>query len=205
MKLFIIPVTLFVVVMLMACGAPSPEVNDEEPPVVNDEDFPAMGRVEMALPVDGGDAGYPERPVEVIGAQIHLAHDGEYLYVHLEADVNGWIAVGFNARGGGMDGANMLIGYFDEDIPSIRNDVGRGRAHAEANTTGVRDFILLRENGTRILEFSYPLRFPDDDAFHLEELIPKEMYTLIVAYNDGSDDIGRKHSRFATIDFVVVP
>ncbi len=206
MRSTIITVLMLVVVLLVACGDPPPVVNDEEPPpVVNDEDFPAMGRVEVSLPIDGSDEGYPERPAEAIGVQIQMAHDGDSLYVHLRADIDGWLAVGFNVRGGGMDEANMVIGYLDGEEPSLRDDVGRGRTHAEAATRAVEDFSLLREDGTRILEFSYPLIFPGDVDYRLDGLTPGEMYTLLVAYNASSDDISRQHSRFDRIDFVVVP
>ncbi len=206
MRLRIITLLMLALVLLAACGDSPPVANDEEPPpIVNDEDFPAMGRVEVSLPIDGSHEGYPERPAEAIGVQIHMAHDGDSLHVHLRADIDGWLAVGFNARGGGMDGANMVIGYLDGDEPFVRDDVGRGRTHAEAATKAVEDFTFLREDGVRILEFSYPLNFPEDDGYRLASLEPGEMYTLLVAYNAGSDDANRMHSRFDSFDFVVVP
>ena len=206
MRSTIITVLILALVLLVACGDSPPVANDEEPPpIVNDQDFPAMGKVEVSLPVDGSDEGYPERPTEAIGVQIHMAHDGDSLYVHLRADIDGWLAVGFNARGGGMDGANMVIGYLDGDQPFVRDDVGRGHTHAEAATRAVEDFSLVREDGARILEFSYPLTFPGDVDYRLAGLEPGEMYTLLVAYNASSDDVNRKHSRFDRIDFVVVP
>ena len=206
MRLTIITVLMLVVVLLVACGGPPTVVDDgDPPPVVNDDDFPAMGRVEVSLPIDGSHEGYPERPAEAIDAQIHMAHDGDTLYVHVRADIDGWLAVGFNTRGGGMDGANMVIGYLEGDQAFLRDDVGRGRTHAEAATRAVVDFSFLREDGVRILEFSYPLTFPEDDGYRLAGLEPGEMYTLLVAHNASSDDIGRQHSRFGRVDFVVVP
>ena len=190
-------VLMLVIVLLVACS--------DSPSIVNDEDFPAMGKLEVSLPIDGSHEGYQETPIEVIGVQIHMAHDGDFLYVHLRADIDGWLAVGFNVRGGGMDGANMIIGYLEGEEPSVRDDVGQGQTHAEAATRAVEDFSLLREDEARILEFSYPLTFRGDNDYHLEGLTPGEIYTLLVAYNASSDDVSRKHSRVGRVDFVVVP
>ncbi len=197
MRNALLAMLLSITFLLLACGSP--------PPVVNDEDFPAMGRAEATLSVDGSVEGYPERPAEVMGMEVHMAHDGDSLYVHLRADIDGWVAVGFNARGGGMDGANMILGYLEGEAPVARDDVGRGRTHSEATTASLEEYVLLSHESERILEFSYPLAFPEDVGYRLERVVPGETYTLLVAYHEESDDVGRRHSHFATLDFVVVP
>ena len=69
----------------------------------------------------------------------------------------------------------------------------------------MEDFSLLREDEARILKFSYPLTFRENNDYRLEGLTPGEIYTLLVAYNTSSDDVSRQHSRVGRIDFVVVP
>jgi hypothetical protein len=165
-----------------------------------------MGRVDQPLPVDGLKDGYPADPLETAGAVIHLAYDEQYLYVHLEAEVEGWIAVGFNQRGGGMNGANMILGYFsDSGAPAFRNDLGQARNHSAVGVSAVDQFHLVRADGKTTLEFSYPLTFPSGEGFNLEELTPGEIYSLIVAMHRSSDNIGTQHSARGTANFQVQP
>ena len=196
MRLFV--TCMLVVSLFLAMGC-------EPPPEVNDVDIPLMGRVEEPLAVDGSIDGYPAEPVEVVGADVHMAHDGNQLYVHMEVEGSGWLAVGFVGRGGAMDGANMVLGYMDEETPAFRDDVGRGLSHSEAGVTAVEEFFLSHEDGVVILEFSYPLVFPDGEGYEIEELLPGEIYTLIAALHSTSNNIDQRHSARGSIDFTVEP
>jgi hypothetical protein len=183
---------------LIACEAAPDPVNDQE-------DLPMMGRVDQPLTVDGNRDEYPAEPLQVVGADIYLAHDGNLLYVHVETEVDGWAAVGFNVQGGGMDGANMVLGYLDEGTPSLRDDVGRGRTHSEADVTAVEDFYLSHGNGLIVMEFSYPLVFPEGEGYNISELVPGESYTMIYAQHNSSDDITRQHSNRGAVSFTIEP
>lgn len=172
---------------------------------VPDEGLPVMGRVDQSLSVDGSSAEYPAAPAQVLGSDIHMAHEGNYFYIHIQMEAGGWVAVGLNNRGGGMDGSNMIIGFIEEGTPVFRDDVGRGRNHSEANTTAVDDFFFSYEDGTVIMEFSYPLMFPDGEGYNIAELTPGETYTLIVARHSTSSDASRQHTDRGAINFTVEP
>lgn len=189
---FILTVSLSLV---MGCE-PAPQENDVEL---------TMERVEEPLPVDGSSAKYPTAPAQLIGTDIHMAHDGEHLYIHMQAEAEGWVAVGFNIRGGGMDGANMILGYLDGESPAFRDDVGQAHNHMEADTTAVEEFYLSQENGTMIMEFSYPLSFPDGEGYNLEEMVLEEDYTMIVSLHSSSNDIEQQHTNREIVDFTIKP
>lgn len=194
-----------IMMLVFALGCEADPVSDDEPDELVEPEY-AMGRVEELLPVDGSDSGYPSAPLEVAGAVIHLAHDGESIYVHLEAEAEGWIAVGFNSSGGGMNGANMVLGYFAEgDTPSYRDDVGRGHRHSEAGISAVEQFYLKRTEGVTTMELSHPLSFPGGEGYNVEEIAPGETYSLIVAVHRSSDNIDSQHSDRGRIDFQVQP
>lgn len=191
--IFILTISLFLV---MGC---------ETAPQENDEQLTMMERVEEPLMVDGSSAKYPTAPAQLIEANIHMAHDGDHLYIHMEAEAEGWVAVGFNNRGGRMDGANMVIGYLDGESPAFRDDVGQARNHVEANTTAVEEFYLSQEDGTMVMEFSYPLSFPDEEGYNLEEMILEEDYTMIVSLHSSSNDIDQQHTSSGSVDFTIEP
>ncbi len=197
-----LPIVLLVLVLALLAGCAA-DTTEEEPTV---EPENVMGRADQLLPVDGTTDGYPSAPLEVAGAVIHLAYDDEFIYVHLEAEVEGWIAVGFNQRGGGMNGANMIIGYLSENgTPAFRDDVGRGHAHSEAGVSAVDSFYLTRSAGKTVFEFSYPVVFPSGENYNVEEIIPGETYSLIVAMHRSSDNIGTQHSVRGSVNFQAQP
>ena len=183
--------------LLMGCETAADDINDERPPL--------MGMVEEPLLVDGSSNGYPAAPVQVAGADIYLAHDGNYAFLHMQAEVEGWVAVGFNTTANAMDGANMILGFLDNDNPAFRDDVGRGNNHAEAGVSAVEEFYLAHEGSTVVMEFSYPLSFPGGEGYNIEELTPGETYTLIVSSHNNSNNISQRHTSVGRVDFTVEP
>lgn len=209
MRSLMIFMLILSLVLVISCetapGEVNDEVNDEANDEANDEEEPTMGLVEGPLPVDGSSDGYTTEPMQVAGTTIFLAHDGSNLYVHLQTEGEGWVAVGLNTRGSAMDGANMVLGYLDGETPAFRDDVGRGFTHSEADTTAVEEFYLSHDNGTMVMEFSYPLTFQDGEGYNIEELTPGETYTLIVARHNTSSDISRQHTDRGSLIFIVEP
>ncbi len=197
MRLLIVFMLIVSLIPVIGCEAP--------PDIVNDEDFPLMGRVEEALTVDGSSDGYPADPVQVAGGEVLMAHDGNYLYIHMQVEGSGWVSLGLVSRGGAMDGANMVLGYMDGETPAFRDDVGRGLSHSEAGTTAVADFFMSQEDGVVIMEFAYPLTFPGGEGYNIEELTPGEIYTLIAARHSTSNNIDQQHTARDSIDFTVEP
>jgi len=206
-RFFFVGVLAVLAVFALGCEAePVPEeVPEEDPEEVAEPEYP-MGHVDQPLAVDGSVDGYPADPLELAGATIHLAHDDESIFVHLEAEVEGWVSVGFNSSGGGMDGANMILGYFDENgEPTYRDDVARGRSHAEAGVAAVDQFFFDRSEGLTTFEFSYPLDFPSDEGYNLEGIVSGGTYSLIVGLHNSSDNVDTTHTSRGMVDFQVQP
>ncbi len=194
---------LVVLFVLVGCETdPAEDAVDELP----DEPENVMGRVEEPLNMDGSSEGYPSDPIESAGALIYLAYNDDFIYVLMEAEAEGWLSVGFNQSGSGMNGANMVLGYLTEEgEPAFRDDVGRGHAHSEAETTAVVQPYFDRSNSATVLEFAYPLSFPADQGYNVEEIVPGESYSLIVGLHSSSDNIDSKHSTRGMVDFQVQP
>ena len=182
--------------------APEEAGSPEETPEVESPSGPLMGKVDAAINVDGTHNGYPADALEISGAVIYLAHDGTNIYVYMEAEVEGYLAVGLNNRGV-MNGANMIFGYLDGTTPAFRNDLGSARTHNEVAVPAVGDFFLSRSGGKTVMEFSYPLTFPAGQGYNLEQLSPGETYSLIIAIHRSSDDLTATHTARGSIDFMV--
>jgi hypothetical protein len=201
-------VVLIILFVPAGCGQetapdiPAAENGGSEAPV---SEGPLMARVDEAPAIDGLTAGYPAEPLEVMGGVIHMAHDGETLYLHFELAVEGWISIGFNRTGGGMDGANMIIGYLDNGSPAYREDLGSGRSHEAVAEGAMQDFYLGYSEGVAIMEFAYPLEFPSGQGYNLDGLDPGQKYTLILAAHNSSQEIDRSHSSRGSAEFTVEP
>ena len=173
-------------------------------PATADPDLYIVPQVEDGILVNGTREGYPGEPLAVAGLEVLMAHDGSILYLYVRSETDGWIAQGFNKQGRGMDGANILIGYFKEDgSQALRNDLGQGKTHAET-INGVLEHHILREDSGVIMELAYPLDFPDEAGFNLPGLSPgeEEVYTLIAAFANTHDP-NQLHSRFGMADFLL--
>ncbi len=210
-RFYLVVIMAIAMVVIVGCEADPDEDVVEEPveeAVEEPDEAPGnlMGRVEEPLSMDGSSAGYPAEPIEAAGASIYLAYDEEYMYVLMEAEAEGWLSVGINQSGGGMNGANMILGYLTEEgEPAFRDDVGRGHAHSEADVTAISQPYFERSNGITILEFAYPLSFPADEGYNVEEIMPGESYSLILGLHQSSDNIDSKHSTRGMADFTVQP
>lgn len=159
-----------------------------------------MGRVEEALEINGEVEGYPKEPWEQEPYKLYLAHDGEKMYVHLSVKTGGWIAIGFNNPGGGMHGSNMFIGYFDGEEGLVRDDVAVGRTHSAVDEPAIEEFFITREDDLVIMEFSYPLQFPEDQGYNLSGLSPEDSFGIILAYHNSSQNIRTRHSSRASLN-----
>ncbi len=197
-RLLLVAVFVLSLVLLIGCEVDPPEEPNDEPEWL-------IGRVDQPLPIDGANEGYPTGPVELAGSLIYLAHDDDYVYVYAEAEGEGWLAVGFNESGSGMDGSNMILGYYDNGNPAYRDDVGVGNTHSEAEDTAVNEFYFNRTEGETIMEFSYPMAFPDEEGYNIEQILPGESYSLIVSVHESSDDIDTRHTNFGMTVFEIEP
>lgn len=192
-------IPIIAITFFAGCGSPSDAPTKEDGPAV-----PLMGKIEGRLTVDGSTAGYPGSSISFSGVDVHLAHDGTNFYVHARAESQGWISVGFNEKGAGMDGANMVLGFVDENGGAVvRNDLGRGTNHSEVGAPGIIEAIVLQDGDFMLLEFSYPMVFPGGNNFRVESLASNQVYSLIAATNTQSGDLSRSHSNRGKMDFQV--
>lgn len=151
-----------------------------------------------------GEIAEQGEPIEIAGAMVKMVHDGEYIYLYLEAESDGWVSVGFNQVGGGMNGATMIVGYFEDDgMPFVREDAGQGHRHSEVTMSALGDYAFGRPPGKVILEFVYPMDFPSGQGYSLDGLVRGETYTLIYATNTDTGDISRKHNVRGAVTFTV--
>ncbi len=204
---YLIPAVLTVFLLLAFTGCAGPEPAPENDQAAEDvspgPDVFVVPNVETPPAVDGTPGDYPNTPFQVAGMEGNMAHDGETIYFYLQAESGGWLSAGFNQEGGGMDGANMIIGFFQDDGSAVvRNDLGRGRTHSEI-AEGILDGVFEERDGAVILECAYPLTFPDVPEFNLQALEPGKVYTLILAFNARSQDPTQRHSRWGRLDFTL--
>ncbi|MGM0653405.1 MAG: DOMON domain-containing protein [Bacillota bacterium] len=211
MRLFIAVLFIFAMFTILGCESAADEIDEpvNEVEEVNGEDEeiiePVMAAVDTPPQLDGSGEGFVSVPFQAAGADIYLAHDDEMLYVYLETEVEGWVAIGFNSRSGGMDGANMILGYLEDGSPAYRDDVGQGRQHTEISSPAVGEFYFSNEGGLTVMAFSYPLAFPEDEGYALDGLVTGENYTMIIGTHNSSHDISSPHSSRGKVDFTVEP
>ncbi len=167
---------------------------------VGAEQLAIMGHVEEGPEINGEVEGYPRDPWEQEPYRLYMAHDGEKMYIHLTVKTEGWISIGFNNPGGGMHGSNMFIGYFDDEEGKIRDDVAVGRTHSEVESPAIEEFFVARENGFVIMEFSFPLEFPEDEGYNLTGLNSGDSFGIILAYHNSSQNIRTRHSSRASLN-----
>ncbi len=208
---YLLPLFLLLVSLLAVTGCAGPDpapgqdngepAAEEEPPAISDAFIVPV--VETPPAVDGAPADYPGAPFQVAGMEGYMAHDGEAIYFYLQAEAGGWLSAGFNREGGGMDGANIVIGFSREDgTPVLRNDLGQGRTHSET-TDGIIDGVFVEQEQNAVLEFAYPLQFPAGPQFNVQALQPGQVYTLILAFQARSQDPEQRHSRWGRLDFIL--
>jgi len=194
---------LAVFVLLISAGCAGPDTAPDDGTPADPPDVFVVQAVEEPPMVDGTPGGYPGAPFQVAGMEGNMAHDGEAIYLYLQSETGGWLSAGFNREGGGMDGANMIIGFFQEDDTArVRNDLGRGNTHEET-TNGIIEGVFVEAEGGVSLEFSYPLVFPAEPGFNLDSLEPAGVYTLILAFQASSQDPDQRHSRWGRLDFTL--
>jgi hypothetical protein len=141
------------------------------------------------------------------GMTVYWEHNSTDFFIALESHVEGWLAIGFGPRGIGMDGADMKIGYAENNGSVIHDEIGIGRTHYYDTSKGGNDDILssagLLNNRLQTLEFIIPLNSGDslDQKFN-----SNITYGFFLAYQASVKDIGVIHSGFSkTFDLILEP
>ncbi len=125
-------------------------------------------------------------------------NDDDYLYLGMEGDTSGWVAVGLNPQQG-MQGADFLFGYVESDEALLWDAWGtapRGANHPSdedlGGTNDIVDFAGVEEAGVTRFELQIPLDSGDDYDHTLE---PGQSYPIIVAIG-AEDDYDAYHTRY---------
>lgn len=132
--------------------------------------------------------------VEAEGIEFYWRVEGDNLYGIIQAPGTGWVAVGFDPENQ-MQGANILIGYVNEEGTVLRDDYGTTPvAHASDSSLGGTDDVIIKtgiDNG-EMTKISFAIPLNSGDEFD-KTLTPGESYTLILAYGP-SDDFTSYHT-----------
>jgi hypothetical protein len=169
------------------------------------------------LTVDGviNENEYLDNRLELVtGISIYLEHNNTHLFVGLSGPTIGWIAVGFNFKGNGMNDANLIMANVIDDVASVLDRYGKGHDEPILDTAsgGTNDITVF--NGTEIggvttIEFLMPLNSADSFDY---PLVVNQSADIYFAYN-RFDDLSEGHTDhselnlkfFVAPDFLEVP
>jgi hypothetical protein len=134
---------------------------------------------------------------EAAGVALHWANDAQYLYGALEAQTEGWVAVGFDPEDR-MQGANYIFGYVSGDRTTVEDmfgvrPFGPGSHPSDEQLGGqnhVAEFGGLEEGGRTLIEFKIPLDSGDE---YDKPLRAGSTYPILLAMGP-SDSIMMYHS-----------
>ncbi len=106
-----------------------------------------------------------------------------------------------------MDGANIILGYVDDNTGEVRifDETGVGHAHVLDEELGGRNNIVdysgRQEAGRTVIEFSIPLKSQDGVD---KDILPGTVIPVIVAFHKTADDRSTYHgSNYITLSATV--
>lgn len=139
--------------------------------------------------------------------RIWWTHDGTYLYLAMEGDTEGWVAVGINPERG-MQGADYIFGYVENGEALIWDAYGTAPTGANhppdedlGGTNDIVAFAGVEENGVTRFEVQKPL---DSGDPYDQALEPGNSYPIIVAIG-GQDSFNAYHLRYDRGELVLLP
>ena len=180
---------------------PTPQVSDEE--MMLDPVIPAS---ELSWAADGviGEGEY-EQQIDFGRIRLWWTNDDTWLFIALEGDTEGWVAVGIDPERG-MQGANYLFGYVADGEASLWDAYGTapvGPNHPpDEDLDGTSDIVTyagVEENGVTRFEAQIPL--DSGDAYD-KALVPGNSYPVIVAIGP-QDDYNSKHTEHASSELTL--
>lgn len=125
-------------------------------------------------------------------------NDAEHLYLAIEGDTTGWVAVGINPERG-MKGADFLFGYVENGEAKLWDAYGTaptGPNHPPdedlGGTNDIVTFAGVEMDGLTRFEIQIPL---DSGDSYDQGLVPGRSYPLIIAIGDA-DDYNAYHRRY---------
>ncbi len=173
-----------------ASSPPEEKIPDAFVPFVEDSDVVIDGEV--------GDDEYSSTFQDSITKMtVYWEHNGTHLYVSVVSQGAGWISIGFGYQEGGMDGANIIIGYVDDKTGDtiLSDSVGVEWKHYPDTDRGGQDNIISKagsqQNGTTVIEFVFPLDSGDANDHKFEV---GRTYGFILAYHPDADNLLEYHA-----------
>ncbi|MBN1246127.1 MAG: hypothetical protein JXC32_00625 [Anaerolineae bacterium] len=139
--------------------------------------------------------------------RIWWQHDGEFLYLAMEGDTTGWVAVGINPQNR-MQGANYMFGYVADGIARLWDAYGTAPTGAnhppDAELGGTDDVVTFtgeEQNGVTRFEIQIPL---DSGDQYDQPLAAGNSYPIIVAIG-GEDAFNAYHTRYDRGELILAP
>jgi len=142
------------------------------------------------------------------GVSVHWEHNGSFLRVGLVGPGTGWVSIGFGPRNVGMDGANMVLAYMDNQGSAvIVDEIGLGHGHYPDTERGgsddIHDWAVSQLGNNTTAEFSLPL--DSGDALD-QRLQGNNTYGFFLGYHSTARDRVTYHTaRSETMDVFVEP
>lgn len=196
-KYFSVAVLCMLMFLFTGCGGATSDDN-------TGSDMPAVPLLSSAAVVDGSPDEYGKTTFEDGDVKIYMGYLDKNIYVCISAPAGGWLSIGFNKAGSGMDGSNMLIGSIDNQGKVLmENDLGQGFSHNSVNSGLPSEYVLTEKDGKLIMEAAYPAKFPSDLGFAVDSLIVGQTYSCIYAWRSDDEDIGQKHNGRGKFDFIL--
>jgi hypothetical protein len=180
--------------------------------IIQTEDFFTIPFAEETRVVVDGRIESDEYPGYFVenetGIAVYWEHNGTVLFVGLVSSGTGWVSIGLGRREVEMDGANIIIGYVNNESGLVLIDeVGVGRKHFPDVERGGRDDLLLgagkEDDSKTTIEFVFPLDSGDslDHSFS-----GNQTYGFFLAFHEMKNDLSSYHTRRSDIlDLYVQP
>lgn len=199
----------------------APTATEPSSPLPTPEQASPLPTPEQASPLPTPEGAEPTATAEASAGPIWIADgvisDGEYgseanfgdiriwwgndetsLYLAMEGDTTGWVAVGINPQRG-MQGADFLLGFVENGEAQLWDAWGTaptGPNHPPdedlGGTSDILDFAGVEENGVTRFELQIPLDSGDEYDHRLQS---GQTYPVIVAIGP-QDDFNAYHSRY---------
>lgn len=119
--------------------------------------------VDLGVDTTGVLSSEYELHFDQMGMQLYAAQDGGSLCLKIRANTEGWVAIGVGSKV--MDGSSIVIGYVENEQPSIRMDLGAGHSHRVLDEQVFSKIEIQEIDGLTILEAAIPM--PDEDLLDI--------------------------------------
>ena len=149
-------------------------------------------------------AGAQSAPVvaERNGISLSVLVKGAEAEITVSADVQGWVAVGFNPSNK-MKDANMLIGYVKDGVAHARDDFGTGTgSHADDEKVGGKNSIISFRGSEAGGKTTMTFVVPVDSGDSKDSPLVSGKHTVILAASN-SDTFTGIHSKVAKTELVL--